>query len=68
VAVAWAFRPQGKRMWNQTIRTDVGAASVTINADARSGSFILGPYSDPKGQAWTVRGTFECTRLMAAGL
>jgi len=68
VAVAWAFRPQGKRMWNQTIRTDVGAASVTINADARSGSFILGPYSDPKGQAWTVRGTFECSRLMAAGL
>ena len=67
-AKAWLFRPEGKRMWDQSIRTAVGAASVTVNPDERSGSFIIGPYSDPKGQPWTVRGTFVCSRLMAAGI
>lgn len=68
MAKAWLFRPQGKRMWDQSIRTAVGAASVTVNPDERSGSFLIGPYLDPKGQPWTVRGTFACSRLMAAGL
>lgn len=67
VAKVWEFRPTGKRMWDQTVLTDPGSASVTINANEISGSFVIGPYNDPKGQAWTVRGTFECSRLMKTG-
>jgi len=66
VAKAWQFRPKGQRMWDQFVRTDSGSASVTINADERSGSFLIGPYHDAKGLPWTVRGTFECSRLMQA--
>ena len=67
IAKVWQFRPTGKRMWDQTVLTDPGSASVTINANEISGSFVIGPYNDPKGQAWTVRGTFECSRLMKTG-
>lgn len=67
IAKVWQFRPAGKRMWDQIVRTDPGSASITVNANEISGSFVIGPYSDRKGQAWTVRGTFECSRLMKAG-
>lgn len=63
-AKSWMFRAAGKRMWDQIVRTRTGGATVTINSDERSGSFLLGPYADSKGQAWTVRGTFVCSRLM----
>jgi len=69
-AKTWLFRPdgKGKRMWDQTINTEGGAASVTINADERSGSFTIGPYTDRTRKRWTVRGTFACSRVMATGL
>jgi len=69
-AKSWLFRPdgKGKRMWDQTINTAGGAASVTINPDERSGSFIIGPYTDRTRKSWTVRGTFECSRVMATRL
>jgi hypothetical protein len=63
-AKSWQFRAAGKRMFDQLVRPNTGGATVTINRDERSGAFSLGPYTDPKGQAWTVRGTFVCTRLM----
>jgi len=67
-AKSWLFRPDGKRkrMWDQTINTAGGAASVTINPNERSGSFIIGPYMDRNRKPWTVRGTFECSRVLAS--
>lgn len=66
VAKSWQFREKGKRMWDQVVNTNPGAASVTINSDERSGVFVIGPYRDRKGQEWTVRGTFTCSQLMTA--
>lgn len=63
-AKAWQFRQAGKRMFDQVVNPLTGGASVTINADERSGSFVLGPYPDVKREMLTVRGTFTCSRLM----
>jgi hypothetical protein len=66
VAKSWQFRQKGKPMWDQIVHTNPGAASVTVNRDERSGTFLIGPYSDKKGQPWTVRGTFSCSQLMTS--
>lgn len=65
VAKSWIFRQKGKRMWDQLVLSNSGSASVTINRDQRSGTFVLGPYLDnAKRERWTVRGTFACSRVM----
>ena len=63
-AKAWQFRQAGQRMFDQVVNPIAGGASVTINADERSGSFVLGPYPNVKREMLTVRGTFTCSRLM----
>lgn len=63
-AKSWQFRPEGKQMWDQIMKISTGGAAVTVNADERSGTFVLGPYTDTRKQSWTARGTFTCSRLM----